>query len=220
MFRTKGMHGFTLYPDRAYLEIEVQLYNRTARAADLPVVGQPGCPRQRRLPIGLPARRARRDGSRQARCLHLPIATGTYYKVNYAPGTDISRYKNIPVPTSYMAYHSDFDFMGVTTTAAGRHDAYRQPSCGAGQETVDLGHGDFGQAWDRQLTDEDGPYIELMCGATPTTSPISPGCMPGEEKRFTQVFMPYKGSARPATPQRRRHHLEIGNPERRKSAFT
>ena len=25
MFRTKGMHGFTLYPERAYLEINVQL---------------------------------------------------------------------------------------------------------------------------------------------------------------------------------------------------
>lgn len=41
-----------------------------------------------------------------------PIADGVYYKVNYAPGTDISRYKNIPVPTSYMAYHSDLDFIG------------------------------------------------------------------------------------------------------------
>src|SRR5262245_12544967 len=27
MFFTKGMHGFTLHPDRAYLEISVQLYN-------------------------------------------------------------------------------------------------------------------------------------------------------------------------------------------------
>lgn len=27
-------------------------------------------------------------------------------------GVDISRYKNVPVPTSYMAAHSDFDFVG------------------------------------------------------------------------------------------------------------
>ncbi len=72
MFRTKGMHGFTLYPDRAYLEINVQLYNRTVRAADLPVVGQPGGARQRRLPVRLSARRPRGDGSRQARCLAFP----------------------------------------------------------------------------------------------------------------------------------------------------
>lgn len=32
-----------------------------------------------------------------------PIATGAYYKVNYAPGTDVSRCKNIPAPTSYKS---------------------------------------------------------------------------------------------------------------------
>jgi hypothetical protein len=41
-----------------------------------------------------------------------PIATGTYYKIDYSPGTDISGYKNIPVPTSYMAIQSKYDFMG------------------------------------------------------------------------------------------------------------
>ena len=41
-----------------------------------------------------------------------PIATGVYYKQDYSAGVDISRYKNIPVPTSYMAYHSDYDFVG------------------------------------------------------------------------------------------------------------
>ena len=29
MFRTRALAGFTLYPDKAYLEIKVQLYNRT-----------------------------------------------------------------------------------------------------------------------------------------------------------------------------------------------
>lgn len=32
-----------------------------------------------------------------------PIATGTYYKIDYSAGVDISNYKNIRVPTSYMA---------------------------------------------------------------------------------------------------------------------
>jgi len=29
MFRTKGMQGFTLYPDKAYVKIKVKVYNRT-----------------------------------------------------------------------------------------------------------------------------------------------------------------------------------------------
>ena len=69
-----------------------------------------------------------------------PIATGEYYKVDYSPGTDISRYKNIPVPTSYMAYHSDYNFVGlVRPRSAGRFAARGQPSCFARQEAVDVG---------------------------------------------------------------------------------
>ena len=34
------------------------------------------------------------------------------HEIDYSEGVDISRYKNIPVPTSYMAYHSDYDFVG------------------------------------------------------------------------------------------------------------
>lgn len=41
-----------------------------------------------------------------------PIATGTYYKIDYSSGVDISRYKNIPVPTSYMAIRSKYNFVG------------------------------------------------------------------------------------------------------------
>ena len=122
-----------------------------------------------------------------------PIATGTYYKVNYAPGTDISRYKNIPVPTSYMAYHSDFDFVGCYDhgkQAGMMHVANHHVVPGKKQWT--WGYGDFGQAWDRQLTDEDGPYIELMCGAYTDNQPDFSWIQPGEEKRFTQIFMPYK----------------------------
>jgi tetratricopeptide (TPR) repeat protein len=122
-----------------------------------------------------------------------PIATGTYYKVNYAPGTDISRCKNIPVPTSYMAYHSDFDFMGdydYRAQAGMLHVANHHVVPGKKQWT--WGNGDFGQAWDRQLTDEDGPYIELMCGAYTDNQPDFSWIAPGEEKSFTQVFMPYK----------------------------
>ena len=66
MFNTKGMRGFRLYPDRAYLEIDVQLYNRSGQAADLSVVGQPGRARQRQLSVNTPPRRARGDGPRQA----------------------------------------------------------------------------------------------------------------------------------------------------------
>ena len=62
-----------------------------------------------------------------------------------------------------------------------------------GKKQWTWGNGDFGCAWDRQLTDEDGPYIELMCGVYTDNQPDFTWLMPGEEKSFSQYFMPYKG---------------------------
>ena len=193
MFHTKGMHGFTLYPERAYFEINVQLYNRTAEPQTFLWWANPAVSvhddYQSVFPPDVHAvmDHGKRDVST------FPIATGTYYKVNYAPGTDISRYKNIPVPTSYMAYHSDFDFMGDydhRADAGMLHIANHHIVPGKKQWT--WGNGEFGQAWDRQLTDEDGPYIELMCGAFTDNQPDFSWIQPGEEKSFTQIFMPYQ----------------------------
>lgn len=193
MFRTKGMAGFTLHPDRAYLEINVQLYNRTDFPQTFLWWANPAVHVNDNYQSVFPPDvyavmdHGKRDVST------FPIATGTYYKVDYSPGTDISRYKNIPVPTSYMAYHSDFDFVGCYDEgpqAGMLHVANHHVVPGKKQWT--WGNGDFGQAWDRHLTDEDGPYIELMCGAYTDNQPDFSWLQPGEEKRFTQVFMPYK----------------------------
>ena len=193
MFRTKGMHGFTLYPDRAYLEVRVQLYNRTSTPQTFMWWANPAVhANDDYQSVFPPDVHAVMDHGKRA-VSTFPIATGTYYKVNYAPGTDISRYKNIPVPTSFMAYHSDFDFLGCYDhgrQAGLMHVANHHVVPGKKQWT--WGCGDFGKAWDRQLTDEDGPYVELMCGAYTDNQPDFSWIQPGEEKRFTQVFMPYK----------------------------
>lgn len=99
-------------------------------------------------------------------------ATGEYYKYDYSAGVDISCYRNIKVPTSYMAAHSDYDFIGnydEKLDAGLLHVADHHISPGKKQWT--WGNSDFGQAWDRNLTDEDGPYIELMTGVYADNQP-------------------------------------------------
>ncbi|MBS2210699.1 DUF5107 domain-containing protein [Carboxylicivirga mesophila] len=193
MFRTKGMAGFTLYPDRAYLEIKVKLYNRTAHPQSFLWWANPAVKvnddYQSVFPPDVDAvfDHGKRDVS------SFPIATGTYYKVDYSEGVDISRYKNIPVPTSYMAIASKYDFVGgyENDTQGGLlHVADHHVSPGKKQWT--WGNGDFGQAWDRNLTDEDGPYIELMCGVYTDNQPDFSWLQPYEEKSFNQYFMPYR----------------------------
>ncbi len=193
MFRTRGMAGFTLYPDKAYLEIKVKLYNRTNFPQSFLWWANPAVKvnddYQSVFPPDVHAvfDHGKRDVSQ------FPIAKGTYYKVDYSPGTDISRYKNIPVPTSYMAVNSKYDFVGgyENDTRGGLlHVANHHLSPGKKQWT--WGHSDFGKAWDRNLTDEDGPYIEIMCGVYTDNQPDFSWIMPGEEKTFSQYFMPYR----------------------------
>jgi tetratricopeptide (TPR) repeat protein len=194
MVGTRGLHGFTLYPGKAYLEVRVRLSNRTPLPETFLWWANPAVHvdenHQSMFPPDVCAvmDHGKRDVST------FPIAVGKYYKVDYAPGTDISRYKNIPVPTSYMVHHSSFNFVGSYDhgrRAGLLHVASHHISPGKKQWT--WGCGDFGRAWDRQLTDEDGPYIELMCGAFTDNQPDFSWLSPGEEKSFSQFFMPYKG---------------------------
>lgn len=193
MYGTKVTAGFKLYPGKAYLEINAQLYNRTPEPQTFLWWANPAVAvnddTQSVFPPDVMAvfDHGKRDVSR------FPIATGTYYKMDYSEGVDISRYKNIPVPTSYMAYKSDYNFVGGYdhgVNAGLLHVANHHISPGKKQWT--WGNAEFGQAWDRQLTDEDGPYIELMTGVYTDNQPDFSWLMPYEEKTFTQYFMPYK----------------------------
>lgn len=193
MYGTKVTTGFTLYPGKAYVEIHAQMYNRTSEPQTFLWWANPAVAvndhTQSIFPPDVHAvfDHGKRDVSK------FPIATGTYYKMDYSAGVDISRYKNIPVPTSYMAYHSDYNFVGGydhNLQAGILHVANKHVSPGKKQWT--WGHGEFGQAWDRNLTDEDGPYIELMTGVYTDNQPDFTWLQPYEEKSFKQYFMPYK----------------------------
>lgn len=107
-----------------------------------------------------------------------------------------------------MGVNSRFNFEGgyENDTQAGMlHVASHHFSPGKKQWT--WGNGDFGRAWDRNLTDEATPdearqwqidrkgfrpYIELMAGVYTENQPDFTWLMPYEEKRFVQYFMPYR----------------------------
>lgn len=193
MYGTKGIAKFTLYPGRAYIEIEGQLYNRTPLAQTFLWWANPAVAVNEYTQSIFPPDvhcvmdHGKRDVSR------FPIAKGVYYKHDYSEGIDISRYKNIPVPTSYMAEKSAYDFVGgydYQKQAGILHVADHHISPGKKQWT--WGCGEFGKAWDRNLTDEDGPYIELMTGVYTDNQPDFTWLKPFEEKTFKQYFMPYK----------------------------
>ena len=208
MFHQKGMAGFTLRPGCAYLEIKGRVYNRTDVPQTFLWWANPAVyVNDAYQSVFPPDINAVFDHGKRA-VSSFPIATGTYYKMDYSAGVDISNYKNIFVPTSYMGVNSRFNFEGgyENDTKAGMlHVASHHLSPGKKQWT--WGNGDFGRAWDRNLTDESTPeerekwgfteegfrpYIELMAGVYTENQPDFTWLMPYEEKMFTQYFMPYR----------------------------
>ncbi|HIU77292.1 MAG TPA: DUF5107 domain-containing protein [Candidatus Pelethocola excrementipullorum] len=193
MYGTKGIAGFTLYPDKAFIEIRGQLYNRTAMPQTFLWWANPAVPANDYTQSIFPpdVHSTYDHGKRDV--TSFPIATGTYYKYDYSEGVDISRYKNVPVPSSFMAENSEYNFVGgydYQKEAGILHVADHHVSPGKKQWV--WGSGDFGKAWDRILTDQDGPYVELMTGVYTDNQPDFTWLKPYEEKTFKQYFMPYK----------------------------
>ncbi len=221
MDRTKGMHGICLYPDRNIVEIKARLYNRTPYTqtflwwANIGVAVHEGYKSFFPPDAHLVADHAKRAISTY------PLCEDYYYGVDYGTraqdgvhetqvpsefvpahlggvgpdysANDLSWYANIPVPTSYMCLGTKEDFLGGydffnkagMIVAANHHIA-------PGKKQWTWGNHDFGYAWDRNLTDSDGPYIELMAGVYTDNQPDFSYIAPGETKTFSQFIYPYQ----------------------------
>ncbi len=191
MLRMKGMVGIHLSPGKAIIEAKVRLYNRTPLAQTFlwwaNVAVRVHDQYQAFFPpdVTFVADHAKRAIS------SYPIARNRYYGVDYSPGTDISWYKNIPVPTSYMVMESKYDFCGGYdhgVEAGLVHTSNHRVA--PGKKLWTWGNAEFGYAWDRNLTDDDGPYVELMAGAYTDNQPDFSWLQPYETKSFSQFWYP------------------------------
>lgn len=213
MNRLKGMHGVCLRPGRAYIELKVRLYNRTPLVQTFLWWANVGTRVHEKYQSFFPpdvhyvADHARRAMST------FPLCESVYYGVDYGaraqegvpadelprrfvpngsyPPNDLSWYSNIPVPTSYMAMGSRGDFFGGydhARQAGVIHFANHHISPGKKQWT--WGNHEFGYAWDRNLSDDEGPYVELMAGVYTDNQPDFSFLMPGETKTFSQFWYP------------------------------
>jgi len=191
MNRMKGMVGITVRPGKSIIEAKAQLYNRTPFVQTFlwwaNVAVQVHEEYQAFFPpdVAYVADHAKRAVS------SFPVARNFYYGVDYTPGVDITWYKNIPVPTSYMILDSKYDFFGGydhRRRAGLVHVADRHIS--PGKKLWTWGNAEFGYMWDRELTDSDGPYVELMAGVFTDNQPDFSWLQPYETRTFKQYWYP------------------------------
>jgi tetratricopeptide (TPR) repeat protein len=221
MLRMKGMVGVCLSPGSAIVEAKVRLYNRTPLPQTFlwwaNVAVRVHDDYQAFFPpdVTFVADHAKRAIS------SFPVARNRYYGVDYRPGTDISWYKNIPVPTSYMVTESKYDFFGGYDHAREAGVVHTSNHHVApGKKMWTWGNAEFGHTWDRNLTDEDGPYVELMAGAYTDNQPDFSWLQPYETKSFSQYWYPIQkiGPAKNANTEAA-VNLEFGDGSARVGVF-
>ena len=61
-----------------------------------------------------------------------------------------------------------------------------------GKKQWTWGNHDFGYAWDKNLSDDQAPYIEIMAGVYTDNQPDFSFLMPGETKTFSQYWYPFR----------------------------
>ena len=220
MDRTKGMVGICLYPGKALIEFKVRLYNRTPFAQTFLWWVNAAVHVHEHYQVFFPPDvTIVTDHSKRAMS-YFPIARGPYYGVDLA-GVDISWPKNIPPAASYFVWESQEDFFGGydhRREAGVVHVANHHIS--PGKKMFTWGTADFARAWERNLTDADGPYIELMAGVYTDNQPDFSWIQPYESKVFTQVWYPIQkiGPAKKAN-RRLAINLDVCNGAARMGAY-
>lgn len=179
-FRTGWEVRLTLRPGVARLDQEIRLFNPT----DLPH------PYYFWNNTAFP----QRDGTRFIYPMSLAsdhFGT-TFYRFPEDDGVDMTRLPNYPEPTSIFAYRAVHDFFGAYDSGDDRGivqtaDHHELP----GKKGWTWGQGDDGAMNQRNLTDEDGPYIEVQSGPLPTQSDyawLHPGQTVAWEEQWAPVF--------------------------------
>jgi tetratricopeptide (TPR) repeat protein len=213
MMRMKGMHGICLHPGRSLLELKVRLYNRTPFTQTFLWWANVAARVHEQYQSFFPTDANYVADHAKRAVTTFPLSNSRYYGVDYGEraksgvpdhekprmfrpdgsyaANDLSWYANIPVPTSYMIGGTEADFFGGYDHRSNTgfvHVANHHIAPGKKQWT--WGNHEFGYAWDRSLSDDDGPYIELMAGVYTDNQPDFSYLAPWETKTFTQNWFP------------------------------
>ncbi len=191
MNRMKGMVGVCVYPGRALFELKVQLFNRTPLPQPFLWWVNTAVHVNDDYQLIFPPDVESVTFHSRAYMAEYPVARQKYAGLDWTDGVDISWPKHVVEASSYFANPSKFDFFGGYDHGKKGgiiHVANRHIS--PGKKLFTWGTGKFGTGWQKSLTDDDGPYVELMASAYSDNQPDFSWIQPHETKTFSQIWYP------------------------------
>jgi tetratricopeptide (TPR) repeat protein len=190
--RMRWAIGMTLRPGKAYLETTVKIFNRTPLVQSLLYFANVATHANESYEIIFPP--STQFGVQHAKheFIRWPIADGIYRGVDFK-GVDVSKWKNHLHPISIFAWNYEDDWLagydhGRKAGTLHVADHHVVP----GKKFWSFANGPAGKVWDKVLSDEDGPYVELMVGGYSDNQPDYSWLQPFETKVLTQYWYPFR----------------------------
>ena len=191
--RMKWTIGITLYPDISFIEVNVKMFNRTENVNSFLYWANVATHANKDYQVIFPPSVKYATFHAKNSFSHWPV-TREEYRGNdyYMNNIDASWWKNHPDPVSFFAFDLKDGFLagydhGIN--AGTIHVA--NPHIATGAKLWEWGPGERGSMWDTKvLTDNDGPYAELMTGAYSDNQPDYSWIKPYEYKQVKQYWYP------------------------------
>jgi tetratricopeptide (TPR) repeat protein len=185
--------GLTLRPGRSYLEVTTKLFNRTPIPHSMLCFTNAAVSANRDYQVIFPPNTQFGTYHAKGEFVHWPIGNEAFLGLDRT-GVDLSWWKNQPSPVSIFAWNYQDDFFGGYDhgkQAGVIHvaDHHVVP----GKKFFTFGCGDEGKVWDKMLTDDDGPYVELMAGAYSDNQPDYSWIAPYETREVHEYWYPVRG---------------------------
>ncbi|MCK4855648.1 MAG: DUF5107 domain-containing protein, partial [Bacteroidales bacterium] len=187
--------GITLYPGKSYLEVAGTLMNTTENINSFLYWANVATHVNEDYQIIFPPSVDFAVFHSKNSFTHWPVTREAYTgKEYYRNGIDASWWKNHPLQNSFFAYDLKEGFLAgydYSKDAGTVHIC--NPNIVKGAKLWEWGPGYMGSMWDTKvLTDEDGPYAELMTGAYSDNQPDYSWIKPYEVKQFKQYWYPLR----------------------------
>ena len=192
--RTRWNVGYTLRPGKSYIDITVRLFNASPFVQSVLCFANTAVHANESYQVIFPPSTQFVTHHSKREFTTWPVATTNYGGADFTKGVDVSWYKNHYSSNSMFAWNYSEDFVGGYD-----HSKDAGIICFADHNTVPgkkfwtWGNAPYGKMWDQALTDDDGPYIELMVGAYSDNQPDYSWMQPNEVKDITEIWYPLRG---------------------------
>ncbi len=190
--RMRFMLGLTLHPGKSYIQATVKMINRTPYVNSFLYFANPAVHVDETYQVIFPpdvefvTQHAKREFS------EWPVSNSRYGGRKYN-NEDISWWKNLPSPVSFFCWNYDADYFAGYDHGKEAGVAYvSNHHIAPGMKFFTFGCGNSGKTWDKMLTDEDGPYLELMAGGYSDNQPDYSWGQPYETKTVNQYWFPLR----------------------------